>query len=470
MILSEDVKNKFKELLGQIPEWKNLVDSQFVEKMAVFAGWLVEHADYSVERAYQEAFYDSALNRSSLLAHAEGLSYVSAKPEPAQGKALFVNGGEQNVELVRDREFMSDAQVIYTLEESITIPAGGQVTASVSQRSKGVYEFTVEHTQSFYEYLFPQDVSPNIVSMRVFVDEQDGNGFYEYDYDYLLTNSFSDTRCYDEFYHFTDQLGVRFGNGTFGKQLEQGWQVRIETVETDGDTLLLEKQSLWPVEEIKDVIGLTAQVEITVSQTIQNGQNQEDTETLRRNLHYASVYNDRLVWDQDFNYFLRRRYRDIVFAKAWGEDKAEEMWGINVDWINKVWICAYSPERDIKELAMQAVKEIPSMNRHYVWHDPEHIEFWLEIRGKVLQNQPLSEVEQAIRDTLQAHYGKASTTRRDQVFLHEIYSDISSTGYFAQNSSAWFEVKTFGQYEAQYIYQMISINLDKTIISLEYVK
>ena len=87
MILDEEVKAKFKEYLGEIPEWKNLVDSQFVEKMAVFVGWLVEHAHFSVERAYQEAFYDSALNRSSLLAHAEGLSYVSAKPEPATGQA-----------------------------------------------------------------------------------------------------------------------------------------------------------------------------------------------------------------------------------------------------------------------------------------------------------------------------------------------------------------------------------------------
>ena len=110
------------------------------------------------------------------------------------------------------------------------------------------------------------------------------------------------------------------------------------------------------------------------------------------------------------------------------------------------------------------------MNRHYVWYEPEHIEFWVEIRGKVLQNQPLSEVEQAIRDILQAHYGKASTTRRDVVYLHEIYSDISSTGYFPENSAAWFEVKTHGQYEAEFIYQMVSINLAKTKISLEFVK
>ena len=119
---------------------------------------------------------------------------------------------------------------------------------------------------------------------------------------------------------------------------------------------------------------------------------------------------------------------------------------------------------------MEAIQDVPALNRHYVWYDPEHLEFWLAIKGKVLQNQPLSEVEQAIRDILNKHYGKASTERREKVYLHEVYSDVSSTGYFADNSEAWFTIESFGEIEAQYVYQMVSINLDKTTISLEYVK
>ena len=470
MILAENVKEKLKEELAKVAEWENLVESQFVEHLGIFVGWLMEQADYSVERAYQESFYDTALNRSSLLSHGEGMSYTPSKPSPSTGKATFTNSGEADIQLVREREFMSDSQVVYTLEESVTVPAGGTVTASMSQRSVETYTYTVDEETPFYQVLFPREDSKKIVSYRVFVDEQDGNGEYEYNYDYLLTNSFSDTRCYDEFYHFTDQLGLRFGNGTFGKQLEKGWVIRIEAVETDGATLLLEKQSLWPVEEVQDVNGQTSSLEIVVSQTIQDGQDQESTETLRKNLHYATVYNERLVWAQDFNYFLRRRFRDIVFAVAWGEDTAEQYWGTNVDFINRVWICAYSPTREIKELAMEAIQDVPALNRHYVWYDPEHLEFWLAIKGKVLQNQPLSEVEQAIRDILNKHYGKASTERREKVYLHEVYSDVSSTGYFADNSEAWFTIESFGEIEAQYVYQMVSINLDKTTISLEYVK
>ena len=64
---------------------------------------------------------------------------------------------------------------------------------------------------------------------------------------------------------------------------------------------------------------------------------------MRRNLHYWSVYNERLIWDNDYTYFLRRRYPEIVFCKAWGEEEAERLWGINVENINRIWICAYAP-------------------------------------------------------------------------------------------------------------------------------
>ena len=140
----------------------------------------------------------------------------------------------------------------------------------------------------------------------------------------MRSGNTAESHVYDEFYHFTDQIGIRFGNGDFGKILPQGTKVRVELVLTEGDTILLEKQSLWPVEEIRDANGLSAQYQITVSQTIQNGEAQEGTEEMRRNLHYAPVYNERLVWDNDYEYFLRRRFPEIVFTRAWGEEEAEK--------------------------------------------------------------------------------------------------------------------------------------------------
>ena len=249
MILSDTVAEKFKKLLSLAPSWQDLTGSQFVKHLAIFLGWAIEDSAYKVERAHQEGFIDTALNRSSILAHGEGREYMPRKPSPATGKAVFFNQGEYSFTLLRGYELMSDAQVVYTLEETVVVGPRESVSAVVSQRSKSILEFSISEEKPFYELLLGQDISPRIVSFKVFVQEE-GQAFEEWEYSRLLTNSYPESHVYDEFYHFTDQIGIRFGNGDFGKILPQGTKVRVELVLTEGDTILLEKQSLWPVEEI----------------------------------------------------------------------------------------------------------------------------------------------------------------------------------------------------------------------------
>lgn len=466
MILSDVVAGKFEQLLAAAASWKNLVGSQFVKHLACFVSWCLEDATFKVERALQENFVDSALNRSSILALGEGIEYMPRKPVPATGKATFANTGDAEFTLVRGREFMSDSQTIFTLEETLVVPAHSEVTGSISQRTLENITFTVSESMPFYEILLGRDVSPKVASFKVFVDE--GAGEREWKYDRLLTNAYGDTLCFDEYYHFTDQIGIRFGNGEFGKIPAAGAQVRVETVQTDGDTILLEKQSLWPVEEIRDRNGQAGVCAATVSETVQHGEAQESTEEMRRNLHYAPVYNDRLVWDNDYTYFLGKRYPEIVWARAWGEEESEKMWGYKLEHINRIWICAYSPDRDIQEPAMKAIGDVSFLCRNFVWHEPEHVQFWLTITGQVLTDCVLSEVQAAISAGLEAAYGKASRTRREEVLLHEIYEIINNTGYFEQESGAWFEVLIEGQSTADKIYQMVSINLEQTTMNLTY--
>lgn len=467
MILSDAVAQKMDALLAEMPSWKGLAGSQFVKQLSIFAGWAIEDAAFKIERAMQEGFIDSALNRSSILAHGEGMEYMPRKPVPAQGHIAISNQGKFPFTIVREREFMSDARMVFTLTDTVTVPAGSCVTAPVEQRSRQRLEFVVDERKPFYEILMGRDISSHIVSFKVFVAE-DGQTFKEWTYDRLLTNSYPDSRVFDEFYHFTDQIGIRFGNGDFGRIPEAGSVVRVELVETEGDIVLLEKQSLYPVDEIRDDTGQIASAQIEVCETIQHGENQENTEEMRRDLHYAPVYNERLVWDNDYRYFLRRKFPEIVFAVAWGEETSEKMWGYSLEHINKIWICAYSPERDIRELAMAAVREVPFMCRNFQWYEPEHVQFSVGIRGRVLKDCVLAEVREAIAQALDAAYGKASPTRRDVVLVHELYEVISSTGYFQKDSGAWFEVDIQGQPRAELIYQMVSINMEETSIDITY--
>ncbi len=469
MILADAVAEKLRSLLAEMPSWKSLVGSQFVNQLSIFQGWAVEDAVHKIERARHEGFIDTALNRSSILAHGEGMEYMPRKPVPARGRVSILNQGERAFTILREREFMSDARTIFTLKDTVTVPAGQNVEAVVEQRGKQRLEFTIEERKPFYEILMGRDISPHVVSFRVYVAE-DGQTFKEWEYDRLLTNSYPDSLVFDEFYHFTDQIGIRFGNGDFGKIPEAGAKVRIDVIETEGDTVLLEKQSLYPVDEIQDDMKQIASAQIVVCETIQQGANQEDTEEMRRDLHYAPVYNERLVWDNDYRYFLRRKLPEIVFAGAWGEETAEKMWGYKLEHINKIWICAYSPDREIKDAVMAAVRGVPFMCRNFQWYEPEHVQFSLDIRGCVLKDCILSEVREAVVRALDAAYGRSSPSRRDVVLLHEVYETVYSTGYFEKDSGAWFEVAVKGQPRAELIYQMVSIDMDKTNIELTYLE
>ena len=54
------------------------------------------------------------------------------------------------------------------------------------------------------------------------------------------------------------------------------------------------------------------------------------------------------------------------------------------------------------------------------------------------------------------------------MLLHEIYEAIYSTGFFEKESGAWFEVEMHGKQNADLIYQMVSIDMDRTKIYLRY--
>ena len=464
MILSEQVANKLKGLLTSLPSWKNLTNSQFVQHLAIFMGWTVEDANFKIERARQEAFIGTALNRSSLVAHAEDREYLPRKPKPSEGTILFTNAGPRPILLKRGREFVSDAQLPYTLGLKLLIPAQSKVTAPVTQYGKTSILHTVNEEKPFYEILINKELTPKVMALEVWVDS--GDGFRKWEYSRLLTNAYRDSLVWDEFYHVSDQIGIRFGNGTFGKIPSQGAQVRIDIQYTDGDTLLLERQYLYPLEEIVDIAGVPASLNIEVATTIQNGQAQESTEEMRRNLHYWSVYNERLVWDNDYAYFIRRRFPEVVFVRAWGEEEAERLWGPKLEHINKIWICAYAPREGIVQDVMNAIAEVPMLCRNFQWYNPEHVSFTLKLTARVLSDKVLSEVDEDVRAALMRAYGRDSLYRRDKVLISEIYECIQSTGHFEKETGAWFEAVPEGNFEANLIYQMVSLDLENSEIQI----
>lgn len=471
MNLSDTVYEKFKKLISSQSSWKGLEGSQFVQHVGLHLAWAIEDAILKVERAYQESYVDTALNRSSILAMGEGCDYVPRKPVPASGTVLVRNESELPVSIAKGRELLSDGQVAFAVTEAVTVEGGTTAEIPVVQRTSRVITHTVTETKPWYEILLDRDLSPTIEDISVAVDLNDGKGSRTWTKDRLFTNSYPESLVYDEFYHFTDQLGVRFGNGEFGTIPPEGSIVTLTLTLTNGDVTLLSGQSLYPAQEIVTETGEIADVTFTVGTTIGGGSSQEDTEEMRRNVHYARVFNERLVWAEDYVYFLRRTCPDIVWGKCWGEETAEEMWGYNVHHINHIWLCAHSPERtddELKAACLEAVGNVPSLNKYIVWYTPELVRFSVKLTGEILQSVDKSDVEAAIRAFLAEAYGDASKTRRENVLIHEMYEGIYATGYFEKGSGAWFSLEISGTTKPEYIYQMVCIDLEASSFSLSY--
>jgi len=80
----------------------------------------------------------------------------------------------------------------------------------------------------------------------------------------------------------------------------------------------------------------------------------------------------------------------------------------------------------------------------------------------------LSEVDEDVRAALMRAYGRDSLYRRDKVLVSEIYECIQSTGHFEKETGAWFEAVPEGHFEANLIYQMVSLDLDNSQIQIAY--
>jgi len=461
---------KFKEILQGSPSWQNLQASQFVEHLAILAGWSLRDAQFKAERTKQEFFIASALNRSSIAAHAEDRDYLPRKPIAATGAVEIRNKGASSVTLPAYVELYSDGDIVCrTLAASVISPDGSSII-SVEQKIKTQITHTVSEEKDFYEILLSRGITSMIAGFDVFVDE--GYGFEQYQYARLFQNAESDSRVYDEFYAHTEQVGIRFGNGMFGRILAIDTEIRLDVFETKGDIFLSNGQELFPTNDILDSNREIAQIEIHVSTAISGGSPPEETEETRKNLHYWPTYNEKLVWSDDYIFFLKRRFSQIIFARAWGEEEAEAMAGSpHLDFINRIFICAYAENySELESDCIEALNDVPLLNRKFTWQEPVHVEFTIVVTGKVLKSVVLSDVETAIKDILTLYYGQNSISRRSEVFLSEVYESIQETGYFVASSGAKFTANITGQYEPSFLYEMVSIDIDNSTFNLTYIE
>jgi len=518
MISKEGAIAKFKEILEGEANWEMLKDSQFVDHLSVFQSWALRQGLFNIERSMQEFFLSTALNESSIRAHAEDREYLPRKPAASTGLVQVVNNGAYQVTIPQGQVFESGARLYYATLEPLILESSATGTVGISQIKGASIPHAVTEEKAFYEILFDADITNQIQSFSVSVDLQDGNGPQIMVYSRLFQNVDDAALVYDEFYSHTGQTGIRFGNGVFGAMLPVGAVVQVDMWLTKGSSFLASGQQLHIVGDLLDFNQEQVDISVTTVNSITGGVDGEKGEELRRNLHYWSIYNEKLVWREDYRFFLKRRFPNILWCKVWGEEEAEEAAGsADVDFINKIFISAYEqnssqgawaedagyevddtvavasgtmtlicindhtselPEptgantnwnvfETLEDRCLDALGNVPLLNRKYEWTAPDFVTFSLAITGKVPRTLVLSTVEQAIIDVLTNNYGQDSESRKTDIFLKDFYDLIIATGYFA-DAGAYFNIEITGDTTPTDLNDMVHLDMDTTTISLEY--
>jgi len=150
MLSNDEAVARFKEILSSKEGWQILKDSQFVSHLATFMAWALKSAQYDSERALQEFFLSTALNRSSISARAEDKGYLPRLPVPSSGGIRIKNSGVNQVEIPALQTFQSNKGIPYLIKYPVVIPSGGTFDTTVYQLSIVTIVRTVSEVTPFF--------------------------------------------------------------------------------------------------------------------------------------------------------------------------------------------------------------------------------------------------------------------------------------------------------------------------------
>ena len=452
----EQAFEEFKRILSSLPGYDKLQDSQIIEGMSLFQSWALRQANWRAERSHQEAFISTAVNRSSVLAGAEDRQYLPRKPTPSRGEALFINPANQPISLPEGCVFIGSNQLSYRTTDDLVVPAGSFATVEIDQTDIERFSFEVEIYKPFYEIFLDREVSSRVAKLRVLVDG------VEWSFMPRLMNTHQNARAFDEFYTSLDEIGIRFGNGVFGRMPPIGAKIVVEAVMTNGQTELIPGQDLkYMIGSQDHTIGL---LEAKSRTRIAGGRPREDIEEIRRNAMYYPLYDEQLVWRDDYKFVMRRIWPEAVFVNAWGEHEMEKAHGFNVEHIGKIYISAYSPERPgiLEEMTERLEQPI---SRKFVAVAPNFKPFVMHLEGRIERSIPLERALNAVKDVLLDNYGKDSKKRLLEVKLKDFYRLVNSTGFFEAGD---YTIELFGDRESNGMEDVVHLDYDGSVVEVGY--
>lgn len=473
----QDLLDKFNGLLQANDWWKKFTNSQFIQMMSVFGAQIIYAAQSTAERGLAEGFISTATKRSSILAAAEDRNYTGHFITPSWGSVSITNKTDESIQLPIYAEFLSLPQLPYVTTDVITIPAGATVIVdNVKQMERVAVSDVIDAAAPFYTVMLPRDVTAETVSMDVYVTQDEDK--VQWENNPLFRLSRGDSTHYVMVYRPTEQLGVRFGDGSIGAMPATGSVVDLDVWCSQGDTTLTQGQKLTPAGNISD---LSNKIEVVTTTPITGGSGFESTEETRNRAQYYVAYDEQVVWGGDYKFFLNRTVPGMSWISAWGEQEQEKSTGLkSLANINTIFFCGHKPgytQAELETLILTAIEAIPNeLNKNFRYVQTNEEPFTISLKAVAKKNVIISDATDAVKKALLAKFGRDATTFGDsyqsdveagkqfaQVQIKDIWSVIEKLDLFLS-----YEVETQNMKEALQLNDFIYLDVDNSAININY--
>lgn len=404
----KDINDQFNALLNKDSWWSKFANSQFVAMISLFVGQMVYRCQQYAARALQEGFISTAQKRSSILAAAEDRGYVGRRIAPSTGLVLVENLTGERLQLPIYSPFETDDLVPVLLTDAVDLAAGESKTVSASQLEVFTVEKTVDAEVPFFTVILSKEMTAQCHSIDVYVTEPDGTS-RRWTKSFMFRNADNTSNVYTEFYKPSEQIGIRFGDGSTGRMPPTDSVISLDVWTTQGQITIVEGQKLTPLDELADYEQL---MNVTTASLITGGTAAESTEETRARAQYFVSYDEQIVWGDDYVFYLKNTIGGMSWLRCWGEEDQERYTGYDIRNINRIFLCGHKPgitQQQLHALILERLAVIPDkMNKRFSLVPVNFAPVTIRFIGKIASTSVPNEVELTLRNDLDDQFGADS--------------------------------------------------------------
>lgn len=459
-----EVLEKFNSKLNENSWWSRFVNSQFTQMMAVLGAQVIYIAQNYASRALVEGFITTATRRSSILAGAEDRGYVGRFVEASSGTVSIKNKSNASITLPSGAEILSSDQTPLACVNTITISPGETVHGVPVRQQEAInVSFDIAEEKAFLTLLLTRDITAEVADLSVVIV----NGGKESTWlrNPLFRMSRSDSKHYSLVYKPTEQLGVRFGDGSMGMMPPAGSQVRLDIMASLGDYTLAQGQKLEAAGNIAKYSGL---LDIVTDSVISGGGGMESTEETRNRAQYYVPYDEQVVWGGDYRHFVQGTVSGTSWLNVWGEAVQESISGFDVRNINRIFFCGHKPGVTQDQLALEILQKLSSvpneLNKKFEYVPTNEKPFTIKFTGTAKKSVLIDDARSDLKDALEENFGKDSLS-----FSKLLQSeDDSLQQYYAQvkYKDIWRVIEETGLFIS---YDVEAVNMAEAVLMNDFV-